>query len=224
MEHETARRHRRGHGGSAHRQPNAAPGDASVMDVPDADVGIAEARHRFGGLDIPATLAGALAGLGMTVLLGGLLAAAGAFGYQFGLKDATTKLSVGGFVAGLATLLVAFLVGGWVAGRVARYNGGMNGLLTALWFVLLAALTAGLGAWLGDKYNVFRDVHLPQWFSHNALGTAAVVSGVVAVAVMVVAGWFGGWLGGRYHQRADRVVARTRPGAIGVPRRVVRAP
>ena len=223
MEHETAHRHRRGHGSSAHHQPNAA-GDASVTDVPDADVGIAQARHRFGGVDIPATLAGALAALGVTVLVGGLLSAAGAFGYQLGLKDAATKLSVGGLVAGLGTLLVAFVVGGWVAGRVARYNGGMNGLLTALWFVLLAALTAGLGAWLGDKYNVFRDVDLPQWFSNNALGTAAVVSGVVAVAVMLAAGWFGGWLGGRYHQRADRVAARTRPGAIGVPRRVVRAP
>ena len=224
MGHETARRHRHGYRGAPHRQPEPAAADAPVKDVADADVGMAEARQSFGGVDIPATLAGALTALGLTVLLGGLLAAAGAFGYQLGLKDAPTKLSVGGLVGGLVTLLLAFLVGGWVAGRVARYNGGVNGLLTAVWFVLLAALTAGLGAWLGETYNVFHDVHLPQWFSKNALGTAAVVSGVIALAIMLIAGWLGGRLGGRYHRRADAAVARTRPGAVAVPRQVVRAP
>lgn len=88
-----------------------------------------------------------------------------------------------------------------MAGRVARYHGGVNGLLTALWFVLLAAVTGGLGAWLGEKYNVFANVRLPQWFSGDALGTAALVSGLVALAVMLGAGWLGGWLGGRYHRR-----------------------
>ena len=189
----------------------------------DDDVGLAEARHRFGGVDIPATLAGMVAALGTTVVLGGLLAGAGAFGYQLGLRDAATKLSRGGLIGGLVTLFVAFLVGGWVAGRVARYNGGLNGLLTALCFVLLAALMGGLGAWAGDKYNVFANVNLPQWFSADALGTAAIVSGLVALAVMFGAGWLGGWLGERYHRRADSVVARTRPGAIADPRRVVRA-
>ena len=189
----------------------------------DADVGVAEARARFGGVDIPATLAGMLAALGTAVVLGGLLAGAGTFGYQMGLEDAATKLSLGGLIGGLATLFVAFLVGGWVAGRVARYNGGLNGLLTALWFVLLAALLAGLGAWAGDKYNVFAKVNLPQWFSRDALGTAAILSGLAALAVMLGAGWLGGWLGERYHRRADALVARTRPGAVAEPGRIVRA-
>ena len=204
-----------------HERDTVAPG-VRVSDADD-DVGVAEARQRFGGIDIPATLAGMLAALGMAVVLGGLLSGVGAFGYQLGLKDAPTKLSLGGLVGGLATLFVAFLVGGWVAGRVARYNGGLNGLLTAVWFVLLAALLGGLGAWLGDKYNVFANVNLPQWFSGNALGAAAVVSGVVALAVMLGAAWLGGWLGERYHRRADSLVIRTRPGAIAVPRRVLRA-
>ena len=199
----------------------AAPG-VRVSDA-DGDVGVAEARHRFGGVDIPATLAGMLAALGTAVVLGGLLAGAGAFGYQLGLEDAATKLSVGGLIGGLVTLFAAFLVGGWVAGRVARYNGGLNGLLTALWFVLLAAAMAALGAWAGDKYNVFANVNLPQWFSRNARATAAILSGLVALAVMLGAGWLGGWLGERYHRRADSVVAGSRPGAIAEPRRVVRA-
>ena len=189
----------------------------------DGDVGLAEARHRYGGVDIPATLAGMLAALGTAVVLGGLLSGAGAFGYQLGLEDAATKLSLGGLIGGLVTLFVAFLVGGWVAGRVARYNGGLNGLLTALWFVLLAAATAALGVWAGDKYNVFANVNLPQWFSRNARGATAILSGLAAVAVMLAAGWLGGWLGERYHRRADSVVARTRPGAVAEPRRVLRA-
>jgi len=187
------------------------------------DVGIQEARQRFGGVDIPATLAGMLAALGTAVVLGGLLAAAGAFGYQLGLKDAPTKLSLGGLIGGLVTLFVAFIIGGWVAGRVARYNGGLNGLLTALWFVLLAALMGGLGAWQGAKYNVFAGVHLPQWFSRNALGTGALLSGLVALVVMLGAGWLGGGLGGRYHRRADAVVAHHRPGAIAEPARIGKA-
>ncbi|MDQ3895803.1 MAG: hypothetical protein M3326_00905 [Actinomycetota bacterium] len=203
-------------------QPGAAPEGVRVTDV-TGDVGLDAARSRFGGIDVPATLAGALAALGTSVLLAGILAAAGTFGYQLGLADATEKLTAGGLIGGLATLLIAFLVGGWVAGRVARYDGGPNGLLTAVWFVLLAAGTAALGAWAGDKYDVFRNVHLPQWFDGDALTGAALASGLLALAVMLGAGWAGGRLGERYHRRADSVVAHTRPGAVGTPRRIVRA-
>ena len=200
----------------------AAPAGVTVSDV-SGDVGVEEARSRFGGVDIPATLAGALAALGTAVLLAGILAGAGTVGYQMGVDDAAEKLTAGGLIGGLLTLLVAFLVGGWVAGRVARYDGGRNGLLTALWFVLFAAAAAALGAWAGDKYNVFRNVNLPQWFDSDALTGAAIGTGLLALAVMLGAGWAGGRLGERYHRRADSLVARTRPGAVGAPRRIVRA-
>ena len=205
-------------------EPGRASAPAGVRVTPvTADVGVEEARARFGGVDIPATLAGALAALGTAVLLAGILAGVGTYGYQLGIDNAEEKLTAGGLIGGLVTLFLAFLVGGWVAGRVARYDGGRNGLLTALWFVLLAAAMAALGAWAGDKYNVFSNVNLPQWFSRNARGATAILSGLVALAVMLGAGWLGGWLGERYHRRADSVVARTRPGALGEPRRVVRA-
>ncbi len=187
------------------------------------DVGVDEARSRFGGIDLPATLAGALAALGTAVILAGILAGAGTVGYQMGVDDAAEKLTAGGLIGGLVTLVVAFLVGGWVAGRVARYDGGRNGLLTALWFVLFAAGAAALGAWAGDKYNVFRNVNLPQWFDSDALTGPAIGSGLLALAVMFGAGWVGGRLGERYHRRADSVVAHTRPGAVGAPRRIIRA-
>ncbi len=203
-------------------QPAAAPAGVRVTNV-TADVGMEEARSRFGGIDIPATLAGALAALGTAVVLAGLGTGAGTFGYQMGLDDAAEKLTVAGLIGGLLTLILAFLVGGWVAGRVARYDGGRNGLLTAFWFVLLAAAAAALGAWAGDEYDVFRNVNLPQWFDADALTGAALATGLLALAVMFGAGWIGGRLGERYHRRADSLVAHTRPGAVGVPRRIVRA-
>ena len=198
----------------------SAPAGVRVSDV-TGDPGVEEARARFGGIDIPATIAGALAALGTAAVLAGILAGAGTYGYQLGIEGAEEKLTAGGLIGGLATLFIAFLVGGWVAGRVARYDGGRNGVLTALWFVLLAAATAALGAWAGDKYDVFRNVNLPQWF--DALTGAAIATGLLALAVMLGAGWLGGRTGERYHRRADALVAHTRPGAVGTPRRIVRA-
>ena len=87
----------------------------------------------------------------------------------------------------------------------------------------LPPYAAALGAWVGDRYNVFQNVNLPQWFDSDAVGGAAIATGLVALAVMLLAGWTGGRLGERYHRRADSLVARTRPGAVGSPRRVVRA-
>ncbi|HEX2048891.1 MAG TPA: hypothetical protein VHF27_14090 [Acidimicrobiales bacterium] len=203
-------------------QPAAAPEGVQVTDV-TGDVGVEEARSRFGGVDIPATIAGALAALGTAVLLAGLGSAAGSFGYQMGLEDAAEEVTVAGLIGGLAALVLAFLIGGWVAGRVARYDGGRNGLLTALWFVLLSAVAAALGAWAGEEYDVFRNVNLPQWFDTDALTPAALATGLLALVVMFGAAWVGGRLGERYHRRADSVVAHTRPGAVGAPRRIVRA-
>jgi MFS family permease len=203
-------------------RPDPAPSGVRVTDV-SGDIGVEAARSRFGGVDIPATLAGALAALGTAVLLAGIGAAAGSFGYQMGLDDAPEDLTIAGLIAGLATLILAFLVGGWVAGRVARYDGGRNGLVTALWFVLLAAAASALGAWAGEEYDVFRNVNLPQWFNTDALTGEAIATGLLALLVMFGAAWIGGRLGERYHRRADSLVARTRPGGVGSPRRVVRA-
>ena len=200
----------------------SAPAGVKVTNV-TGDVGVEEARARFGGIDIPATIAGALAALGTATLLAGIGAGAGTFGYQLGRDNTPEELTAAGLIGGLAALLLAFLVGGWVAGRVARYDGGRNGMLTVMWFVVLAAATAALGAWIGDEYNVFQNVNLPQWCDSDALTGAAIATGAVALAVMLLAGWIGGRLGERYHRRADSLVARTRPWAVGSPRRVVRA-
>jgi hypothetical protein len=170
------------------------------------DLGIFRARRRFGGFDAGASVAGLLAATGMTALLGGMAGAVGTIGYQLDTASSTETLSTTGFVTGLVVLVLSFLFGGWVAGRVARYDGGLNGLVAAGLFVALSAIMAGLGTWFGDRYDVFADIRLPQWFS-NTSSTTAVLSAVVALVVMVAAGWFGGVIGSRYHHRADRYLA-----------------
>ncbi|MEJ7844170.1 MAG: TIGR04086 family membrane protein [Acidimicrobiales bacterium] len=184
----------------------------------DNRAGVAEAHRRFGGLDVPATLAGMVAALGTLVVLSGIAAGAGTIGYQSGLDD-TDDLSLGGFIAGMVVLFLAFLVGGWVAGRMARYDGGRNGLVSALWFVLLVAGLAALGAWAGDRYeDEFTDLDLPRWFEDNARTTTAVITGLVAVVVALLAGFLGGMRGGRYHRKADEVIAGA--GGVAVARTV----
>lgn len=170
-------------------------------------VRVVDTHHRFGGFDAGASIAGALTALGVTVLLGGLLGGIGTIGYQLDLERGTDELSLAGLVGGLVTLVFAFLVGGWVAGRIARYDGGRNGLMTGVWFVFTAFVLAVLGAWLGDRYDVFADLQVPQWFSENATTATAVISGAVAAVVMLGAGFVGGLIGAHYHAKADAYLA-----------------
>lgn len=184
---------------------------------------IASARRRFGGLDTGATIAGAFAALGLTVLLGGVLAGAGRVVYVNGLRDAPTA-TTGSLIAGLVVLVVAFLVGGWVAGRMARYDGGRNGMVTAVWFVLFAAGTSATGALLGQSYNVFSGDRLPQWFTDSARTPEAALSAAIAFLLMVGAGFAGGVVGGQYHRRVDRMVAGLTPSVADGAARDGRAP
>ena len=180
------------------------------------DRGLTEVRRRFGGVDLPAALAGLLAAIGSMVLLGGIAGAIGRVGYEYGLDGAEEEsLTVGGFVAGVVVLLVSFLIGGWVAGRMARYDGGRNGLVTALLFLALAAGLAALGTWAGSEYDVFDDIDLPQWFRSGEYTGQAIASAAVAIVVALVAAWFGGKAGERYHRRADETIVATREGGIG---------
>ena len=188
------------------------------------DPGVVEARRRFGGLDWLATLAGLLAAIGALVLLGGLVGAAGTIGYQLDQLNASGEdLSIGGLITGLVVLLLAFFIGGWVAGRVARYDGGRNGVMAVIWFLILGGLLSALGAFYGDRYDVFSRFELPQWFSADDAGTAAIISAIVGALVALVAGWLGGTVGARYHRRADALVTRTRDGGI-VQEQVVNRP
>jgi hypothetical protein len=164
---------------------------------------IVAARQRYGGLDLPAALAGMLAGLGLTVLLAGIAAAAGTISYSNGAS--TDELFNGGMITGLAVLLVGFFVGGWVAGRMSRYDGALNGLASAALFLLLMAGMSGVGRWLDASYDFFSDVRLPQWFT-SAETNAALVSMAVGAVLVLLAAALGGRWGTRFHRKADALI------------------
>ena len=169
---------------------------------------IAAARDRFGGIDLPAGLVGMLTAIAVVVLLGGIVGAAiGAIGYQTGLSgDNVEDISLASLIGGLVVIAIAYLIGGWTAGRIARYDGARNGLMTAVWTIVLAGALSALAAWFGGEYDVFANVQLPQWFDRDALTIAALVSGIAAVATMLVAGLLGGLWGARYHRLADETL------------------
>ena len=166
---------------------------------------IAANRAAFGGIDLPASLVGMLTALATLVLLGGLIGAAiGAIGYQTGLSgDDVEDIGLASLIGGIAAIFVAYLIGGWTAGRIARYDGARNGLMTGIWTVLLGAVLSTLAYFFGNEYDVLRNVDLPQWFDRDALTTTAFVSGIAAVATMLLAGLLGGLWGSRYHRVAD---------------------
>jgi hypothetical protein len=173
---------------------------------------IAAARDRFGGIDLPASLVGMLTAVAMLILLGGIVGAAiGAIGYQTGLSgDNVEDISLASLIGGLVVLAIAYLIGGWTAGRIARYDGARNGLMTAVWTIVLAGALSALAAWFGSEYDVFANVELPQWFDRDALTTAALASGIAAVAIMLVGGLLGGLWGTRYHRLADETILDAR--------------
>jgi hypothetical protein len=176
--------------------------DVVVADRPHP---IAANRDVFGGIDFPASFVGMLTALATLVLLGGIVGAAiGAIGYQTGLSgDNVEDIGLASLIGGIAVIFVAYLIGGWTAGRIARYDGARNGFMTGVWTLLLAAILSVLAYFFGNEYDVLRNVDLPQWFDRDALTTAAIVSGVVTVATMLLAGVLGGLWGSRYHRVAD---------------------
>jgi hypothetical protein len=177
----------------------------------DPYAGIHAARERFGGIDIPASIVGMLTALSTIIILAGLVGAAfGAVGYQTGLEENAEDLSIASLIGGVAILFVAYLIGGWAAGRIARYDGARNGFATGIWTLILAGILAALGAWAGAEYDVFQNVELPQWFDSDALTTAAIISGIAAIAAMFAGGILGGLWGERYHRRADTTIADAR--------------
>jgi hypothetical protein len=198
-----------------------APGDGAVH-VDDADVGITEARRRLGGVDLGGTFGGLLAGFGATLLLALLAGAAGVVG------DGADGISAGeianaGGVTAVIVLLLACAAAGWAAARIARYDGARNGALAALAFlVVLGAGAIAGGNTVTDTDGLF-GTGLVEGISRDDLGAAAAAAAVALLLLGVLVGAAAGRLGGRYHRRADHLVASTRPGAVAIPTVVQRA-
>lgn len=166
--------------------------------------------ERYGGGDIPATLAGLLAAIGSLVLLAGLAAAgAGTFAVQFDTIDVDGSLlefSALGATAAIVALFVAFFIGGWVAGRMARFDGAKNGVIVALWMLALIVVFGALGTWVGAEYNVFAQLDLPDWVSqwdNDEVALGASLAAAVAALSMFAGGYLGGFVGEAYNRRVD---------------------
>ena len=185
------------------------------------DVGVREAHRRFGGIDVPAAVAGTLAALGMSVLLGGLLAAAGLLRYGDDVADTAgaqdeTALATGAAITALLIALLSTAFGAWVAGRMARYDGGRNGILTAVLYVLALAGLSAAGLGLGNEATDGGvGVRLGDLTDSDAFGPLGIAGALGAVALLLLTGWAFGRLGSRYHRKADELIAGTRDGAIG---------
>lgn len=203
------------------------------VDVTDAahvdegrDGGVDAARERFGGKDIPASLAGMLVAFAALLLLAGLASAAiGTIAFQTGVEGNEEELSLSALIAAGAVIFLAFLLGGWAAGRMARYNGALNGFLVAVWFVVLGVVLAIAGAVADSTYNLFENLRvaeatLPNWFSADEMTMGAIISSLAFVALMVIGAVLGGIWGTRMHRRADREIAAGYTGGT-VERRVV---
>lgn len=182
-------------------------GEGVRVDRANAEIPLAEVRSRFGGVDPLAVLAGVAAALGTLLVLSSLLSAAGAGGY--GQVD-QKSLGIAAVVGSLIALALSLLFGGYVAGRTARYAGVRNGLLTGLLFLLVSA---GLSA-LASSTDEASRLQLPGWLDRSEATTAAIISSLVALALVLGASALGGWLGARWHRGPDAVLAGTRAGAL----------
>ena len=172
--------------------------------------GVAAARDRFGGLDVPAGLVGALTALASVGILATLVGAViGLVGSPDNLTRDAQELPIWSLAVGVGVLFVAYLIGGWVAGRMARYDGARNGFTTGIWTLLFAAALAGLSVWIGAEYNGLAHVTRPDWWSWDALTWEALIAIGAGILAVFVGGTIGGMWGERYHRRADRTVVAT---------------
>lgn len=170
-------------------------------------------RGRLGRGDFVASVLGMLTALGMMALLGALFTA-GIAGIELQTNLLTPEgtldeVEIAGAIAALAVVFVSFLIGGIAAGRISRYDGGLNGIGAGLWFLLLVAVFAGLGAWIGDEFNVFAGVDLPNWVAQidaDEVTTAAIVMSIASVVVMFAGGYLGGRIGEAHHRKVDAAI------------------
>lgn len=168
------------------------------------------AKDRFGGIDTPASLGGMFAMIGTLVFLGALIAAgAGGLRYQLNAMDIEGNLQeieIIGIVFASVVVLVASFIGGWVAARIARFDGVANGLGMAIWLLALVAVFAALGAFVGQQYNAFQRVGLPDWFtqvSTEEVTVNAIIGAIVGVVTLFLGAVLGGVVGDGYNRKVD---------------------
>jgi len=175
----------------------------------------AQARDKFGGMNIGAGFFGWLVAMAIAILLTsivGAIAAAAGSSSNVTQSDAQRQAGTIGIVAAivlLVVLLVAYFTGGYVAGRMSRFDGGKQGL--AVWLIGLAVtiIALVLGAVFGSQYNILDRVSLPRIpVSTDQLGTGGIITAVLILLGTLLAAMAGGKVGHRYHDKVDRAAVR----------------
>lgn len=168
-------------------------------------------RAEFGGISWLSTLIGWLAAAGLTAILAGILAAAGAalalneIASDVSGADAET-IGLAGAIGLLVVLAVAYFLGGYAAGRMARFDGARQGVGVWLWGLLAAAVVAALAAIGGSEYNVLDALNLPRVnVDSGTLTTGGAIALAASIAVTLGAAVLGGKVGERFHRKVDRI-------------------
>jgi hypothetical protein len=176
-----------------------------------------EPQPRYERSPLLASLMGALAGLGMLLLISAGLTAGGLLlnlEVGFVIADAGVQELSGISLAIAAILILAStLIGGFVAGRIARWGGTAVGIGSSLWFALMVALITGLGIWVGDAAGALDGLDLADRFSGIAtadLTTAAAIAGGGLFILALLGGLFGGRLGQTDGKRPTETVVDLR--------------
>ena len=170
-------------------------------------------REEFGGISWLSTLFGWLAAAGLTAILAGIAAAAGAAlalneieGEVTGSEAETIGLT-GGIVL-LVVLAIAYFLGGYAAGRMARFDGARQGLGVWLWGIIAALVVAALALIGGSEYNVLDALSLPRLpIDSGTLTTGGAIALAASLVVTLGAAVLGGKAGERFHRKVDRVGA-----------------
>jgi hypothetical protein len=179
-----------------HRGAHETARSRAAYDRPDV-------RSRFGGLDLPAALAGTMAALGTLALLGAIATSwFNAYDQELTRDDV---ISTTGMAVGLGIVVVSALFGGWVTGRSSRYEGAGNGLVTGLLLVLLSAGIVGLAASQSQEGTSYA---IPSWITQDATSSSAMIGAGITALAAVIAAVFGGVLGSFWHRRVDRALVR----------------
>lgn len=170
-----------------------------------------ERQHaEFGGISWLSTLFGWLAAAGLTAILAGILAAAGA---ALALNEVDGEVSgaeaetigVAGGIGLLVVLAISYFLGGYAAGRMARFDGMRQGLGVWMWGIIAALVIAAIALIGGSEYNVLSALNLPNIpVDSGTLTTGGAIALAASLLVTLGAAMLGGKTGEKFHRKVDR--------------------
>jgi hypothetical protein len=170
-------------------------------------------RETYGGTNWGACFFGWLVAVGLTVLLGALVAAVAALvgtrlDWTSDDVDARARsLALAAAVTTAVVMFAGYYAGGYVAGRMSRFDGIRQGVGVWLIGLLTAAIACGLVALLDARTDLFADVDAtPGDLTTGDATVGGIVTAVSLLVVMLAGAVLGSAVGRRYHRRIDAAV------------------